>query len=342
MNVMKKTKTVWPGVLFESGSREKSLPVTFAMLFFLFFALIPSLTVQAQENVRITYANNSLAFLISFIAKDRAFYAKNGLNAELVQVRPGVAIAALLSGDADYAEVLGSAIRSAAKGAPVRAVSTSVRAPFFSLVVHPDIKSVRDLKGRVIGVTSLGGTNQISTRLLLQHFGIDPDREVKMLAIGEEKFMYEALKVRRVDAIMVAPPFSVLLKREGFPLLAHTAQLVSIPFVGLSATMEKIRQNRSQVKRVLKAEVEALRYLRDNPAGSAEVIRKRFAMDEAMARESYSMVVDAFSKDGRVDAAGIENLLNLEKKGGTIANSVTVDQVVDLSVGEEVLKELGR
>lgn len=310
--------------------------------FFLFFVLIPALAVQAQEKVRITYANNSLSFLTAFIAKDRGFYANNGLNAELVQVRPSVAIAAIVSGGADFAEVLGSAIRSAARGIPVRAVSTSIRAPFFSLVVHPDIKSIKDLKNRTIGVTSVGGTNQISTRLLLQHFGIDPDRDVKMLAIGEEKFMAEALKVRHVDAVMVAPPFSIVLKREGFPLLAHTAQVVSIPFVGLSTTVEKLRQNRSQVKKALRAEMEALRYLRENPAGSVEVIRKRFAMEESMARESYAVIVDAFSKDGRIDPAGIESLLDLERKAGLIAKTVTVDQVVDLSIGEEVLKELGR
>ena len=309
---------------------------------FLFFVLIPALAAQAQERVRITYANNSMAFLTAFIAKDRGFYAANGLNAELVQVRPSVNIAALLSGDADYAEVLGSAIRSAARGAPVRAFSTSIKAPFFSLVGHPSIKSVKELKGRVIGVTSIGGTNQISGRLLLQHFGIDPDREVKFLAIGEEKFMVEAFKIRRVDAVLVAPPFSVLLKREGFPVLANTAQVLSIPFVGLSATVETLRQNRSQAKRVFKAEVEALRYFRDNPSGTAEVIRKRFAMDEAMARESYAAVSDAFSKDGRIDAQGVDNLLELERKAGLIAKTVTVDQVIDASIGEEVLRESGR
>jgi len=65
-------------------------------------------------------------------------------------------------------------------------------------------------------------------------------------------------------------------------------------------------------------------------------------MDEAMARESYAAVVDAFSKDGRIDAQGIDNLLDLEKKTGLIAKTVTVDQVVDLSIGEEVLKEMGK
>jgi ABC-type nitrate/sulfonate/bicarbonate transport system substrate-binding protein len=309
---------------------------------FLAALLLPAPALHAQERVRVTYANNSLSFLVPFIAKDRGFYARNGLNAELVQVRPSVAIAALVSGDADFAEVLGSAIRSAARGIPVRAVSTSIRAPFFSLVVHPSIKSIGELKGRTIGITSVGGTNQISTRLLFQHHGIDADREMKMLAIGEEKFMAEALRVRHVDAVMVAPPFSVMLKREGFPLLANTAAVVSIPFVGLSTTIDKIRQNRAQVKKALRAEVEALRYLRDNPAGATEVIRKRFAMDESMARESYSVIIDAFSKDGKISPEGIETLLDLERKAGLIAKSVTADQAMDASLGEEVLREMGK
>jgi NitT/TauT family transport system substrate-binding protein len=296
----------------------------------------------AQEKIRITYANNSLSFLAAFIAKDRGFYVKNGLSAELVQARPAVNIAALVSGDGDYAEVFGSAIRSAARGAPLRAFSTSIKAPFFSLVVNPSIKSVKDLKGRVIGVTSLGGTNQISGRLLFQHFGLDPDRDVKFLAIGEEKFVVEAFKAKRVDAILVAPPFSILMKREGFVLLANTADMVSIPLAGLSATLDKIKQNRSQVKRVLKSEIEALRYLRDDAAGATEVIRKRFAMDEPMARESYAVVVNAFSRDGKIPVEAVENILNMEKKEGLIAKTVTVDQVIDASIAEEVLKELGR
>lgn len=303
-------------------------------------------TPQAQERIpvekiRITYASNSLAFLVTFVAKDRGLYAKHGLETELVQVRPGIAIAALLSGDADYAEVLGSAIRSAAKGAPVRAISTSIRAPFFSLAAHPRFKNVEELKGKSVAVTAIGGTNYISTRLLLQHFGIDPDREAKVIAIGDEKLMYEAIKIGRVDAVMVAPPFSVLLKRDGFPLLAHTAEILSIPFVGLSATVQKINQSRGQVKKVLKAELEVLRYLRSNPRGTTEVIRKRFAMDEQMAVESYQVVVEAFSRDGRIPQQGVENLLDLERKSGLIPKSVTVDQVVDFSLGEEALKELG-
>jgi ABC-type nitrate/sulfonate/bicarbonate transport system substrate-binding protein len=312
----------------------------------LFSALILSPVSQGQEKastekIRITYATNSLAFLVTFTAKDRGFYAKNGLDAELVQVRPNIAIAAILSGDADYAEVLGSAIRSAAKGAPLRAISTSIRAPFFSLAAQPKFKSVKELSGGSVGVTAIGGTNYISTRSVLQHYDVDPDRGVKIIAIGDEGLMYEALKIGRVDAVMLAPPFSIRLKQEGFPLLAHTSQILSIPFVGLSTTLKKIGQSRSQIKKALKAEIEALRYLHANRSGALEVIRKRFHMDEPTARESYDVVIDAFTNDGRLSRDGVNGILVSDKKDGLIPNSVTVDQVADFSLVEEALRELG-
>jgi NitT/TauT family transport system substrate-binding protein len=297
---------------------------------------------QTTEKVRIAYASNSLAFLVPFVAKDRGFYTKHGIEAELIQVRPNVAMAALLSGDIDYVELIGSIIRSAGKGAPVRAISTSIKAPFFSFAANSKFKTMKDLKGATIGVTAIGGTNYVSTRLTLRHYGLDPDKDVKILAIGDEKLMYEAFKVGRVDSIVVAPPFSVILKREGFPLLAHTGELLNFPFSGLGTTLDKIGKNRAQARKLLRGEIEALRFVRANPAGTTDVIRKRFNMDEKLARESYDVVVDAFSRDGRVPLEGVEILLDIEKSVKQIPPNITAEMVVDNSLAEEALKELGR
>ncbi|MGH7875383.1 MAG: ABC transporter substrate-binding protein, partial [Candidatus Binatia bacterium] len=212
----------------------------------------------------------------------------------------------------------------------------------FSIVAQNKYKSMKDLKGAIIGLTSIGGTNHVSTRLTLKQFGLDPEKDVKLLAIGDEKLMYDAFKIGRADAIVVAPPFSVLLKREGFPLLAHTAQHVTIPFSGLGTTTDRIKSNRGQIKKLLKAEIEALRFIQGNAAGTTEVIRKRFNMDEKLARESYDVVVDAFSRDGRVPLDGVEILLQIEKDAKQIPVTVTPQMVVEPSLVEEALKELGR
>ena len=296
---------------------------------------------SATEKVRIVYASNSLAFLVPFVAKDRGLYAKQGIDAELIQIKPGVAMGALISGDVDYAELIGSVIRSAAKGLPVRAISTSIKAPFFSFLAQNRFKNIKELKNGTIGVTAIGGTNHISTQMTLKHFGIDPAKEVKLIAIGDERLMYDALKIGRVDAIVVAPPFSVLLKREGYPLLANTADVMTIPFSGLGTTIDRINRNRPQVKKLLRAEIEALRLIKGNAVVTTEVIRKRFNMDDKMARESYEVVVDAFSRDGRVPMDGVETLLGIEKAANQIPQNITAEMVVDNSLAEEALKELG-
>ena len=144
--------------------------------------------------------------------------------------------------------------------------------------------------------------------------------------------MYEAFKIGRVDAVVVAPPFSVLLKREGFPLLAHTAQILTFPFSGIGTTTDRIGRNRTQVKKVLKGEIEALQFIRTNAAGTTEVIRKRFHMDERMARESYEVVVDAYSRDARVPLDGVETLLSIEKAANQIPQHITADMIVDNSL----------
>lgn len=314
------------------------------------FALVTSIIFSATflraqekanvEKVRIAVATSSLAFLVPFVAKDRGLYLKNGSDVEIIQMRPNVAMAALISGDIDCVELIGSIIRSAAKGIAVRAVSTGIKAPFFSFVAQNKYKSMKDLKGAVIGITSIGGTNHVSTRLTLRQFGLDPEKDVKLLAIGDEKLMYDAFKIGRVDSIVVAPPFSVQLKREGFPLLAQTADYVTIPFSGLGTTVDRIKSNRAQIKRLLKAEIEALRYIQGNSAGTTEVIRKRFNMDEKLARESYDVVVNAFSRDGRVPLDGVDILLQIEKDQKLIPPAVTPQMVVDTTLVEETLKEL--
>jgi ABC-type nitrate/sulfonate/bicarbonate transport system substrate-binding protein len=327
--------------MIESTKKISLTVVVLALMVLLLPVPARSQEKPAPEKVRAAIATSSLAFLVPFVAKDRGLYLKYGSDVELIVMRPNIAMAALLGGDIDYAELIGSIIRSAARNLPVRAISTGIKAPFFSVIGQNKFKSIKDLKGAVIGLTSIAGTNHISVRMTLKQFGLDIDKDVKILAIGDERLVYDTFKLGRVDAIAVAPPFSVQLKREGYPVLAQTSDYVVIPFSGLGATLEKIKTNRAQIKRMLKAEIEALRFIHANAAGTTEVIRKRFNMDEKLARESYDAVVNSFSRDGRVPLDGVDILLQIEKDAKVIPTTVTPQMIVDPSLVEEALKELG-
>jgi ABC-type nitrate/sulfonate/bicarbonate transport system substrate-binding protein len=327
-----------------TNSRIKKIftVVTACLLVLIFTGVSPGQDKSSAEHVRVAIATNSLAFLVPFVAKDRGLYAKHGSEVELIQMRPNIAMAALLGGDIHYAELIGSVIRSAARGLPVRAISTGIKAPFFTIIAQSKFKNIKELKSATIGLTSIGGTNHVSTRITLRQYGLDPDKDVKFLAIGDEKLVYDAFKFGRIDAVALAPPFSLQLKREGYPTLANTADHVVIPFSGLGTTIERIRINRPQVRRILKAEIEALRFIQSNGSGTTEVIRKRFNMDEKLARESYDAVVNAFSRDGRVPLDGVDILLQIEKDAKQIPTTVTPPMVVDPTLVDEVLKEMGK
>ena len=309
---------------------------------FLALVLVPIAEPQQQgprEKIRITYGSNSLGFLIMFLAHDLGFYARNALEAELVMVGPSAGMAALLGGDADYVELLTGTIRLAAKGAPVRAVSATLPVLFLSMAAQPQYKDIREMNGKIIGVSNIGGLHHLSTKRLLQHFGIDPDRQAKIIGIGDQKLVYTALKIGRVDAVMVDPPFSVMLKREGFPILARVGDVFPLPAGGIGTTLRKINENRSQVKKVVRAELAALGSLRSNPQEVKKVIQKRFGLDAQMAEDTYNFLLGFFSLDGRIPREGVKALLDMEKESGAIPQSVTIDQVVDFSLVEEVVNE---
>ncbi len=309
---------------------------------FLVLALVPIAEPQeqgAREKIRIAYGANSLSFFVAFVAKDMGFYAKNGFDAELIMVGPSAGMAALLSGDVDYVELLTGTIRLAAKGGPVRATSATVSALFLAMAAQTQYKNVKEMNGKIVGVSFLGGLHHLSAKRLVHHFGVDPDRQVKIIPIGDQNLLYQALKIGRVDAVMVDPPFSVMLKREGFPILARVSDVLPIPAGGLGTTLQKINNNRSQVKRVLKAELEALRYLRSSPQEAKKLMQKRFALDALMVEDTYNFVIGSYGADGRLPREGVKALLDLEKENRVIPQSVTVEQVVDFSLLEEVLKE---
>src|SRR5262245_20170231 len=105
-----------------SGHINKSVLIWSVTLSLMAWAnLLPAQEKPSSEKIRIAVATSSLAFLVPFVAKDRGFYLKNGSDVELIQMRPNIAMAALISGDIDYVELIGSVIRSAARNLPVRA-----------------------------------------------------------------------------------------------------------------------------------------------------------------------------------------------------------------------------
>lgn len=292
---------------------------------------------QAPEKVKIVYASRSIPFFSAFVAKEMNFYAKHGLDAELVQVAPRIAITALATNQVDYSLNIGSTMRAAMRGLPVRAVASSTTAPFFALITRE--KSVQDLKGKLVGVTDPGGTNYQVTKLILQHYGLTPLKDVQLLTIGEEKVILDALLSGRIAGAAISPPWIFEAERHGFKILAKASDVAQFPFVGPSASLDKIKNQREQVKKLIRAEQDALRFIRERSPEAIAVIGRLFRMDKEIAQKSYDFTASFYSRDARIQPEAVRRLIALEKEAGGVKEDVDVAQVADLSLVEEVLRQ---
>lgn len=117
------------------------------------------------------------------------------------------------------------------------------------------------------------------------------------------------------------------------------SDVVRFPFVGPSASLEKIKNQRDQVKRLIRAEIEALRFIRERKEETVALISKIFRLDEAVAQKSYDFSVSFFSKDARIDPEEVKRLIALEKEAGDISGGIPVSRVADLALVDEVQRE---
>jgi NitT/TauT family transport system substrate-binding protein len=137
---------------------------------------------HAADKIRFGFPDLAATFVPLAIADKRGFFQEEGLQGEFIRINPGVAIQALVTGEIDYYTVLGPAVAAAIRGVPVKLVAAYVPVAPTALIARPEIKSVPELKNKTIGVNAYGGALEGMARLMLRHFGIDPDKEIKFLA----------------------------------------------------------------------------------------------------------------------------------------------------------------
>ena len=154
-----------------------------------------------------------------------------------------------------------------------------------------------------------------------------------MISMGGSETRYQALLAGQMDAATLSLPHSVLAKQQGFRFLGSAGDVLQIPFTGLSTTATKIERNRDQVKRMIQAQIDAMRWIKSQKADAIRFMRDFFDTDEATALESYNIYVPLIIEDVRVSAGGVKAVLQAEG-----AANVSWKQVADPSLVDEVLK----
>ena len=319
-------------------SRAIGFSYALASLFVFAFA---NTRVEAQERIRIGISSVSPGFVPTIIAEKKGLYGKYGLRSEHVIISLAVAINALGTGDLDCVVSVAQGVSAALRGFPVKLVMMTEDKLDFFIMTKPDIRSVADLKGKVVGISYPGSTTHLVAESILKHFNLEPGRDVSLLPTGDNQARLVALETGRVAATIATPPYNVLAPAKGLKVLLWARDYVAIPQNGLIVTDKKIQQSPDQVKRMIKGTIEALQYIRRDKEESIDIAAKWMQLDRPRVKAVLESVFPLYSADGTMTDVMLQAALDVEAQRGKIERKVALSEIADRTLLLEAQKELG-
>src|SRR5262245_51262426 len=295
----------------------------------------------AADRIKIGYPDASGTFLSLPLGQKTGFFQKEGIQADLIRIRSTVALTALVSGELDYHSVIGPAIAAAIRGVPIKIVACYTPTVATVLIARQEIKSVEALRGKTIAINSIGGGLDGQMRLLLKHFGLEADKDVKFLAAGGMESRLTAMKQGFTVATLGSPPLDFVGRKMGYVVLARAGDLFSYPSSGVIATAKKIKERPDEIKRLIKAGIETNRYIHQNREGTIQTMIEWMKVDKEMAAGIYDAVVKTYGVDLSVPEDGLRLLIEEARKTTKVDRHFSLSDVADLSMLREAQRELG-
>jgi NitT/TauT family transport system substrate-binding protein len=273
-------------------------------------------------------------------AKDGGFFAKYGLDVDIVMIPGGTqSMQALISGGTQLSQSSAAApMHSRLGGSDVIIIAASINKYPFSVVARPEIKTPADLVGKKVGVVRLGGSNESALRKAFALWGINP-KSVIFLQMGEAASRLIALSAGTLDATVLAPPHTLKARSLKMTILADLKALpIYYPQSTIAVREYFLERSPQTVKNFLKAYMEGVHWFRANRAENLKVLSRYMRTgDKEILEETYDYFAPMMSPNLRTNLEGIQEILSQEIERPGVAARKPAD-----FIREQILDELER
>jgi len=296
----------------------------------------PRTTKPAVTKVRISQSAVNTRSAVLWIADRQGFFAKYGIEVETIYLRSSnIQMAAMATGDVQFASSGGAPVLSAVSGGQdLKIVASPSNRLAYDIVVRPEIKEAKDLRGKRFGVTNIGGTTWMAAILALEHLGLDPQRDhIRINAIGNQTILAQAIETGTVDATLLDPFLSRRLKQKGLFVLIELYR-AKIPFINTSLIVNAayLRDHPDIVEGVLKSLLEAQAFisLQANRGVVLQTMMHHMKIsDPTIIEEGYQDLLVGFEKK---PYGSIEGLRNIQRMMGSLNPKVArvkADEIIE-------------
>lgn len=314
-------------------------PVAFLVFVGLVFSAA-GVQAQALQKTRVAIPTINVLTRPWFIAKDKGFYAAEGLDPEFIYVQGTLQPPALLNGEIDFAGSGDTCVRAAANGLPMKLIFAMTHQPDFMLVVKPEIQSGKDLRNKKIAISSLGSLTAVGAKAAASGLGLNPETDIFLMGMGEQTNRFAALQAGTADGMVVDPGLALAAQKKGFRILSRIGEQLDLIQIGLTMSNQKLKSSPDLARRFLKGSVRGLIEVQKNPENMIQAIMKLRKLNREDATAVYKMELNSFTKDGTPSRKSVESAIQIALQGRS-GPKPTYEDLVDLTPIRQAHKELG-
>jgi NitT/TauT family transport system substrate-binding protein len=302
---------------------------------------VPLLQAETLKRIRIGSTTPSITTLPSEIAAKRGFFKDEGLDPEMITIRSAdIIIKALLSQQLDYSTSLPSLVTAAARGLPIKVVGVMIKKTSYVMVSHPSVRSIQDLKGKVVGTSSFGAASDYAIRVALQKGGLDPKKDVTIIQVGGSAGRLAALQGGMIQATVLVAPFNLQAEKLGYRSLLWLGKIMDFPQGGLGAHDKKLQENPQEVVRVMKAISRGIQLVKSEREETVKFMMSWLGLDRSVAEGVYPIVSESLADYGIAEDSVIESAVDAARFQGLAEREVPLNQVRDWSFARKARDEI--
>jgi NitT/TauT family transport system substrate-binding protein len=328
--------------------KKLALPGRFALatvsVFSAFVIMLPSAALTADrplQKINVAYSSISGNQAALWVAQDKGFFRKYGLEVQAVLIESGTTTSqALVAGDLTFANVAGPAvIQSNLRGADAVIIAGVLNTLIFQLYTDKNITRPDQFKGKSVSVTRFGSATDFAMRYALEKYGLDVNKDVAILQLGNHPAQLAALEAGRVQGAMLSMPTSLRAKKMGFSMMADLQMLgLEYQHTSIATTKTLIKSKPDMVRDFLRAYIEGIHYAKTHRKETLEVLAKYLRVDDKeVLDETYETVVSTLMPEKPYPTQkGIQTILRELGAKDPVARSARPEQFVDISIIKEL------
>jgi NitT/TauT family transport system substrate-binding protein len=303
-------------------------PMRIASLLFLFLAFFSRGNLANAERINIAYSAITGSQAPLWVAKDEGIFKSHGFDVEMIYISGGSIVTnALLAGNVQLARLGPNAvIQASSRGADLKMIANTMNTLVTSLMVKPEIRTPKDLAGKRIGVTRLGGNVDYALDLFLKKVGLKRGKDVAVLQTGGNPQLLGSLAAGTVDGGILSSPTNLRAARLGMRELVDFSELgIAYPASIVAASRQYLMENRKTVLGFMRAYCEGIYRVSKDPAATMKAIANHSReTDPQILAEVYRVYgVKHLEKVPYVKAAGVQEVLRAENMKATETNAMS-------------------